>query len=254
MLYPLLNGLRLKFTDSAYDGRDRVYLVDEGKLRYVDENKYHQIFNNFNDIWSVERPDKMEMGPQMYGKMAVWDGKYYLYDSDIGQVKNIRPIIGDYTIHRYNFKITDIWSMPEDPEIASYANGAKIEWLPNVNGCRVRVSGFDEVYLIDNGTKRHIADNNTYKRLFGDSELFQINTLDDIPDGHDIHSSARLVSLGSNMPVYLIDLDRETDRYIKRLVYGNAVKQMYGFDRGNVNQISIDDLVAIPEKNSFGLI
>ena len=77
---------------------------------------------------------------------------------------------------------------------------------PDLNGLRVQEPGHPEIYLIDEGRKRHIPNPATFDRLFRNWDGIQQDLhLDEIDTGVPISDGAVLALGKSDLAVYLID-------------------------------------------------
>jgi hypothetical protein len=114
---------------------------------------------------------------------------------------------------------------------------------PDLNGLRVQEPGHAEIYLIDEGRKRHIPNPPTYDDLFRNWEGVQPDLhLDEIDTGAAISDGAILAFGKSSPAVYLVD------RGHKRHVTSPGVMDKYYFywPTTRVDQILLD---SIPDGN-----
>lgn len=95
---------------------------------------------------------------------------------------------------------------------------------PDLNGLRVQEPGHPEIYLIDEGRKRHIPDPETFDDLFRDWNGVQQDLhLDEIETGPTISHAAVLAQAKGAAEVWLVDAG------IKRHVTSPAVMDKYNF-------------------------
>jgi hypothetical protein len=77
---------------------------------------------------------------------------------------------------------------------------------PELNGVRARAQGDDRVYLIDEGRKRLIPDQDTYNTLFMDwGGIVQNLRLEEIESGPPVSSGAVLAQADGQTSVWLIE-------------------------------------------------
>src|SRR5580704_9916094 len=95
---------------------------------------------------------------------------------------------------------------------------------PDLNGLRVQEPGHPEIYLIDEGRKRHIPDPPTFDALFRNWDgINQDLHIDEIDTGFPISSGAVLALGKADPSVYLVD------RGVKRHVTSPPVMDKYNF-------------------------
>jgi len=76
---------------------------------------------------------------------------------------------------------------------------------PDLNGLRVKLPNRPEIYLIDEGYKRHIPNPQTYNNLFRDWSGIVVDIdIDEIPTGVPITSGAILTRGAGTAEVYLV--------------------------------------------------
>ncbi|MGL4512527.1 MAG: hypothetical protein ACRCT8_05500 [Lacipirellulaceae bacterium] len=94
----------------------------------------------------------------------------------------------------------------------------------DLNGLRVQLPGRPEIYLIDEGCKRHIPNPATYDSLFRDwGGIVQDLDIDEIPNAAAISDGAVLAQGKGRAEVYLIDGG------VKRHVPSPALMDRYHF-------------------------
>jgi hypothetical protein len=93
---------------------------------------------------------------------------------------------------------------------------------PDLNGLRVQLPGHPEIYLIDEGCKRHIPNPPTFDNLFRNWDgIVQDLNVNDILSGPPIPDGAVLLQAKGAAEVWLID------GHVKRHVTSPAVMDRY---------------------------
>jgi hypothetical protein len=112
--------------------------------------------------------------------------------------------------------------------------------VPDLAGCRLMSSLYTDVYLADSdGYLRHIADQETYNRLFRDwSNIIETN-VDHIALAQPIGPGTVLVRGFESDNVYIID------QGLRRLIRGPAVMDKYWFNWDRISLMNQTDLECI---------
>jgi hypothetical protein len=235
MVRPGLNGLRVHLRAIS---DTKLYLIDQGKARHIiNPNAYNAIFVDYAGVYDLDvPPDFIEFGPDLDGLMTRWGAVYYLDEGGPA-----RHVADPQTLMRYHLR-TDVPEPSVDP--ARYPLGTPVEWTPGYDGDRIRLANQPEIYLIDGGKRRRIADPDTYRRLFGDRPVAVVASLDKFPMTVDLEANSSLVKGDRTPEVYLIDVGPW-----KRHIVDSNTMRYYGFDAGTVQVVAqqrIDALVSGP--------
>ena len=112
--------------------------------------------------------------------------------------------------------------------------------VSDLAGCRLMSSLYTDIYLVDrDGYLRHIADQETYNRLFRDwSNIIETN-VDHIALAQPIGSGTVLVRGIESDDVYIID------QGLRRLIRGRAVMDKYWFNWDRISWMNQTDLECI---------
>ncbi|WP_263384145.1 hypothetical protein [Granulicella arctica] len=116
---------------------------------------------------------------------------------------------------------------------------------PELNGHIIHISGAPELYWIDGGRARHIADEATYHGVFGGSPQSEAyDGLRSITTGPDVVPGTVLVRPNNWSEIYLID------NKTKRPIPNEQLKGKYQLN-GNVHSVPVNAVESIPDGPSF---
>jgi hypothetical protein len=200
---PDLDGLFIQLP-----GGSTVYLIDQGQARPLpnDHSFTNALFNPRGKVWTVSL--QIDIGPSVdpqQAGLAMGPGQTAIYWYDEGE--RIRHIADPETFERYNFNSNSIQTAALEPVATE-----ELSWVPKYSGNRIKALSAPEVYLVDQGMKRHITDGLTSHLLFGDTLPARIDSVDGIPSGPDIGSDTRLIKGDQSPEIYLYD--QGTKRHI----------------------------------------
>ena len=101
-----------------------------------------------------------------------------------------------------------------------------------LNGSIYFMKNNPQIYWIDRGLARHIADEDTYHGVFGSSpnKMEKDDLLSEVLAGPDLSNGATLVRAGNSAAIYLVESNS------KRLITSELIKAKYNLN-GNVHSI-----------------
>ena len=112
----------------------------------------------------------------------------------------------------------------------------------DLDGLRVQLPGDPAVYLMDQGTKRHVPNPATYNNLFRDWNGIVVDaSINTIDTGTPISDGAVLAQAFGDSAVYLIDQGR------KRHIGSPATMDRYYFDWSKIQHVAPIIIASIPE-------
>jgi len=123
--------------------------------------------------------------------------------------------------------IEDLRGRYQDKQLRKDASASIV--APALNGLRVKVPGQAEIYLIDQGVRRHIPNPDVFNRLFRDwggiQEAYWFALVD---VGPPLSTESALLSPFGGGPVYLVEPG------VKRWIVSPAVMDKYNFSWGQI--------------------
>ncbi|MBV8523410.1 MAG: hypothetical protein JOY71_15015 [Acetobacteraceae bacterium] len=112
----------------------------------------------------------------------------------------------------------------------------------DLDGLRLQTPGDPAVYMIDQGTKRHVADPQTYTALFRDwNSIVQDADTNEIDTGPEIAAGTALVQGFGDAHVYLVD------QGTKRWIESPATMDRYDFDWNKIFRVPMGAIQAMPD-------
>lgn len=227
-----LEGLRLQIRGET---PDYIYLVLDGQLRFLDPKlRQNGIFVNWAQIWTIDAASlALEYGQPIssVGTELVRRDTRALLQVNSGAYRCIKD---PETFNRFGFN----WDNLHNGDTGQSDRGEFIHWQPYSNGDLSNVNG--DIFLMDEGRMRHVADPATYQDLFGGTGAVHMDAFN-APAAADIDRSVRLIQAPGRPEIWLLDRNRR--RHIQDF---NAF-QYYGFSRGIVHGVPYDQLVEYPE-------
>src|SRR4051794_27098197 len=113
----------------------------------------------------------------------------------------------------------------------------------DLDGLRFRMPGHPEVFLVDHGLRRHIADPATYDNMFRDwNSIIQDPSINNIDIGPDIIPGSVLIQAVGQNEVYWVDRGTGTTRHIDN----PATMDRYDFDWNKINHVQLSAIPAYP--------
>jgi hypothetical protein len=223
---PDLDGLLIHLP-----GDSTLYLVDQGQARAFPNDKVfiEWTFVERAKVWPLSID--IDKGPAIIRDgglaMGTSETKIYWYDAP----NSVRHIVDPQTFARYSFNSK--WIQP--PIVPSEpTQTGEVKWVPLYNGNRIKVPSAPEIYLIDQGKRRHILDMGTFTHVFGDVPPQSIDSVKGIPAGPDISPGARLIKGDGGPEVYFYEL-LGGKVGMKRHVLSSNAMSYYGFVAGQID-------------------
>jgi hypothetical protein len=236
-------------------GNPAIYLMDQGLKRHIPNmDTYQRLFGASPGpptMLSQADLDNIDEGPPLSNLIQLAKEQnnpaVYLVDPDY-QIK--RWIKNMPTFTHYSFAAANIKEV-QPGLLGAISIGPIIVWpepstlRPDLDGQRVQVQEQPEIYLMDQGLKRHIPNMDAYQRLFGASPgpptMLSQADLDAIQEGAPFSTLVQLVRTQGEANIYLLDPDYQVKRWIQDM----PTMTRYGFATANVQEVSPGILDAI---------
>jgi hypothetical protein len=117
---------------------------------------------------------------------------------------------------------------------------------PELNGRRLKYPGRPQIYLVDQGYRRHIPDQATYNNLFRDwNGIVETELISDVPEGAPIASGTVLARGIGTTTVYFVEPGS------KRWIFNPHTMDVYYFSWGRVYNVPLTLLLGIPDGPSI---
>lgn len=186
-------------------GNNKLYLVLDGKFRHiVDQNTLYTLFTSgtnpiYDNIYNYSTPIGDAIGTNTRIVRDVNSGRIYFQEGNL-----LRHIISPDVASLYHFNINGAVNIPN---LNGYTIGDKVLLKSVKEGSLVRPPD-GKIYVVMDGTARHIVDGQTYAAIFGtDPPIINVSNIDIIPFpvGNPIVLGSRLVKDVTNGKIYFQD-------------------------------------------------
>jgi|GEM_PF-2076724 len=235
---PLAMGIRAR--TPAGD----VYLMIDGRLRHIpDRPTYDRLFREWGGFTEIPRADVYPTGDPFDPDAALArdgeSGKVYLLVD-----KTRRWIVGPHVFERYGFSWSTVLSPPAD-ELAGFPEGAPVsgEYIPE--GRRVTDPASGKVFVMLDGSLRHIPNPATYDALFRDWKgIGAVGNLAGQRQEAALPADAHL-AMAPDGRIFLV-----ADG-MKRWIASPAVMDRYQFKWGAVRTVPAEKMDRIPDGSAI---
>lgn len=227
--------VRIYSSSPTVSERGKVYVAMDGYYRHiVDVNTLNGLFtsgiqflqvDNLSDYWST--PVGNPLGTNTRLVKDVNNGKIYFQEGNL-----LRHIISPDVASLYHFKTTNTVNIPN---LNGYVIGEKVSLKTVIEGSLVRPPD-GKIYVIMNGTARHIVDGQTYAAIFAvDPPITSVSNIDitPFPLGNPIVLGSRLVKDITTGKIYLQD-----GPSILRYITSPAVADRYSINLAYAQEIN----------------
>lgn len=244
---PAIEGyfLQISPNSSNISERGKVYIAMDGYFRHiVDINTLNGLFTsdfnipqtNYDLSYHYSTPVGNPLGTNTRLVRDVNNGKIYFQEGNV-----LRHIISPDVAALYHFKTANAVNIPN---LNGYVIGEKVLLKTVIEGSLVR-SPDSKIYVIMNGTARHIVDGQTYAAIFGaDPPVTNVSNIDitPFPLGNPISLGSRLVKDITTGKIYFQDgpsilryitSPAVADRYSINLAYAQEINGLGTYSVGS---------------------
>lgn len=222
-------------------GNNKLYLVLDGKFRHiVDQNTVNTLFTSginsiHENITNYSTPIGDAIGTNTRLVKDVNSGRIYFQEGNL-----LRHIISPDVASLYHFNTNGAVNIPN---LNGYTIGDKVLLKSVKEGSLVRPPD-GKIYVVMDGTARHIVDGQTYAAIFdANRPITNVSNIDIIPFpvGNPIVLGSRLVKDITNGKIYLQDgpstlryitSPAVADRYSINLAYAQEINGLGNYSVG----------------------